>query len=106
MLVFQEQILSKSSRLFFYHNRNSIRNNSLFRAMGCFRVQLNIPNGQWHSKYKIDKNTISSTTPTKWTFFYLDFTELSYGIKSLNDENRYLIADMSFSNLLITHSVN
>ena len=64
----------------FYYNRYS-NPTSILRSTARFRIQLLLPNGQWHPKYKIPEKTIYSSTSTDWSLLTLDygiteFTEL------------------------------
>ena len=73
------------------------------KSMGRFRVQKLLPDGQWHSKNIIKKNTNHSNTSEEWTLSNLVFTEASYGMKLINNEIDKALADMCFSYIMITN---
>ena len=73
--------------------------------MGRFRIQLLLENNIWTTQYTINKNNRYSNTSTEWTILNLDFTIENYGIKLIYDQIDTAHADMSFSNISITHSV-
>ena len=73
--------------------------------MGRFRIQLLLEDNTWTTQYTIAKNTQYSDTSTEWTFLNLDFTVENYGIKLIYDQIDTPHADMSSSNITITHSV-
>ena len=89
----------------FYYNRFSTSDNNL-RGMGRFRIQFLLEDNTWSTQYTIAKNTHYSATSTEWTILNLDFTVENYGIKSIYDQIDTPHADMCFSNITITHSVN
>ena len=49
--------------------------------MGRFRIQLLLLNGQWQTKYTIEKHTNYSASSTDWTVLYFDSRDAKYGIK-------------------------
>ena len=92
------------SNISFYYNRFSSSDESL-RAMGRFRIDLLLDNNTWTNKYTIEKNTQYSDTSTEWKLLSLDFTEENYGIRLIYDRISTAHADMSFSDIIIIHSV-
>ena len=92
------------SNISFYYNRFSSSDESL-RPMGRFRIDLLLDNNTWTNKYTIEKNTQYSDTSTEWKLLSLDFTEENYGIRLIYDRVSTAHADMSFSDITITHSV-
>ena len=88
----------------FYYNRFSISDNNLL-GMGRFRNQLLSEVNTWSTQCTIAKNTQYSNTSTEWTLLNLDFTVENFGIKLIYDQIDTAQADMSFSNIPITHSV-
>ena len=92
------------SNITFYYNRFSISDIN-FRSMGRFRIQLLLDDDIWTTQYTIAKNEGYSATSTEWKLLNLDFTVENYGIKMIYDQIDTAHADMSFSNITITHSV-
>ena len=92
------------SNISFYYNRFSSSDERL-RAMGRFRIDLLLDNNTWTNKYTIEKNTQYSDTSTEWKLLSLDFTEENYGIRLIYDRISTAHADMSFSDIIIIHSV-
>ena len=74
--------------------------------MGRFRIHLSLEDNTWSTQNIIPKNSQYSTTSTEWTLLNLDFTVENYGIKLIYDQIDTAHADMCFSNITITHSVN
>ena len=72
---------------------------------GTIRIQLMLPNGQRHSYYIIDKNTNYSTTSTEWGLPEVDSTKANYDITLAYDQIDIALADMCFSNVMISLSV-
>ena len=73
--------------------------------MGRFTIQLLLSDNTWSSVYTIEKNTQFDDTSTEWTILNLDFTQEKYGIKLVYGGIDAPHADMSFSDITITHSV-
>ena len=92
------------SNILFYYNRFSSSDESL-RSMGRFRIDTLLDDDAWINKYIIMENTQYSNTSTEWTLLSLDFTEENYGIRLIYDRIDTAHADMSFSDITITHSV-
>ena len=90
----------------FYYNRFSILTNNNLKAMGRFRVQLLLEDNTWSTRYNIPKNDHYSDSSTDWTLVSLNFIVENYGIKLIYDQIDTAHADMCFSNITITHSVN
>ena len=88
----------------FYYNRFSISDENL-RAMPRFRIQILLENGNWENKYTIEKNSQFSKSSTEWTHLSLDFTQEIYGIQLIFDRISSAHADMSLSNISITHTL-
>ena len=89
----------------FYYNRFSKLTNNSIKSMGRFRIQLLLEDNTWSTVYTISKNSQNSDSSTEWTLLNLDFTVENYGIKLIYDKIDSAHADMSFSNITITHSV-
>ena len=94
------------SNITFYYNRFSILTNDSLKSMGLFRIQLLLEDNTWSTRYNIPKNDRFSDSSTEWTLVSLNFTIENYGIKLIYDEIDTPHADMCFSNITITHSVN
>ena len=73
--------------------------------MGRFRIQLLLEDNTWSTQYTIAKNSQYTNSPTEWKLLNLDFTEENYGFKLFYDQIDTPHADMSFSDITITHSV-
>ena len=93
------------SNITFYYSRFSISDDNL-RSMARFRVQLFLKDNLWTTQYTINKNDRYSNNSTDWFLLNLKFTIENYGIKLIYDEIDTPHADMCFSNITITHSVN
>ena len=89
-----------------YYNRYSILTNDSLKSMGRFRIQILLEDNTWSARYNIPKIDRYSDSSTDWTLVSLNFTEENYGIKLIYDEIDTAHADMCFSNITITHSVN
>ena len=74
--------------------------------MGTFRIQLLFEDDTWSTHYSIPKNNRYSDTSTDWTLVSLNFCVENFGMKSNYDQNETPHAEMCFSNITITHSVN
>ena len=74
--------------------------------MGRFRIELLLKENTWCTRYNIPKNDQYSISSTEWTLLNLNFTEENYGTKLIYDQIDTPHADMCFSNISITHSVN
>ena len=88
----------------FYYNILSISDVNL-KAMGRFKILLLLENNAWTTQFVINENDQYSNNSTEWKLLNLDFTIKNYGIKLVYDRIKSAHADMSFSNILITHSV-
>ena len=93
------------SNISLYYNKLSILTDDLRKPMGRFRIQLLLEDNTWSTQYTIDENTNYSGSSTEWTLLNLDFTQSNYGIKLICDSIDTAHADMSFSNIIITHSL-
>ena len=94
------------SNITFYYNRFSILTNDSKKSMGRFRIQLLLEDNTWSTQYTIAKNSQYNNTSTEWKLLNLDFTVENYGIRLVYDQIDKPHADMCFSNITITHSVN
>ena len=90
------------SNITFYSNRFSIQGG--LRAMGRFRIQILTKDNIWLTKFNIDKNTQFSNTATDWIILNLNITDENYGVKFVYDQIDGAHGDMSFSNIIISHS--
>ena len=88
----------------FYYRRHSIHFGSTPRSMSCLGIKLPV-NGQWQTKYTIDKTTKCSSTTTECALITLNCTETKCGIKLDYDQTDNLHADMWFSDFMISHSI-
>ena len=93
------------SNITFYYNRFSILTNVSKKSMGRFRIQLLLEDNTWSTRYNIPKNDRYSNSSTQWTLVNLNFTIENYGIRLIYDQIDTPHADISFSNITITHSV-
>ena len=94
------------SNITFYYNRFSILTNNNLKNMGRLRIQLLLEDNTWSTQYTIAKNSQCNNTSTEWKLLNLDFTVENYGIRLVYDQIDTPHADMCFSNITITHSVN
>ena len=102
-----EQILIiQVSNITFYYNRFSILTNDSLKAMGRSRTQLLLEDNSWSTRYTIPKNDRYNDSSTQWTKPSLNFTIENYGIRLIYDEIDRAHADMCFSNITITHSID
>ena len=92
------------SNIKFYYKRFSSYDPNL-RSMGRFRIQLILEDNTLSTIYNIDKNSQYSNGSTVWYLFDLDITQGNYGVKFIYDQIPTAHSDMSFSNIIITHSV-
>ena len=74
--------------------------------MGRLRIQLKLKDNTWSTRQSIAENDQYSDTSTQWTKLSLNFTVENYGIKLIYDQIDTPLADMCFSIIIITHSVN
>ena len=102
---FERTDIIQISNITFYYNRFSILTNDSLKSMGRFRIQLLLEDNTWSTRYNIPKNDRYSNTSTDWTLVSLNFTVENYGIRLIYDQIDTTHADMSFSNITITHSV-
>ena len=103
---FERTDIIRNTNITFYYNRFSILTNDSLKSMGRFRIQLLLKDNTWSTQYTIAKNTQYSDNSTDWTLLNLDFTLENYGIKLIYDQIDTAHANMCFSNITITHSVN
>ena len=90
------------SNFTFYYNRFSTQGD--FRAMGRFQIQILTKDNVWLTRFIIAKNTQFSNSATDWIIINLSITDKNYGVKFVNDQIDSAHADMSFSNVIISHS--
>ena len=74
--------------------------------MGVIRIQIFLPEEQWHTKHIIEQHINYSTTSTESSSLNLDFGETNSGNQLVYDQQDTVFADMCFSNSMITHSVH
>ena len=103
---FERTDIIQITNITYYYNRFSILTNEDKKSMGRFRIQLLLGDNTWSTQYTIDKNTQYGNTSTEWKLLNLNFTIENYGIKLIYDQIDTPHADMSFSNITITHFVN
>ena len=102
---FERTDIIQISNITIYYNRFSILTNDSLKSMGRFRIQLLLEDNTWSTRYNTPKNDRYSNTSTDWTLVSLNFTVENYGIRLIYDQIDTAHADMSFSNITITHSV-
>ena len=96
----------QNTNITFYYNRFSFLTSLDHKAMGCFRIHLLLEDNTWTTQYTIAKNTHYSDTSSDWTLTNLNFTVENFGNKLNYDQiGDSSLADMSFSDIMITHSV-
>ena len=93
------------SNITFYYNRFSILTDDKLKSMGRFRIDLLLEDNIWQTQYTIEENTNYTESSTEWKLLNLDFTIENYGIRLVYDRIGTAHADMSFSDISITHSV-
>ena len=93
------------SNISVYYNRYSVITDESLKNMCRFRIMLLLEDNTWDTKYMIAKNTQYTNSPSEWKLLNLDFTDENYGIKLILDQIDTAHSDMSFSNIMITHSV-
>ena len=93
------------SNITFYYNRFSILTDDNLKSMGRFRIDLLLEDNIWQTQYTIEENTNYTESSTEWKLLNLDFTIENYGIRLVYDRIGTAHADMSFSDISITHSV-
>ena len=103
---FEPTDIIQISDITFYYNRFSILTKDSLKAMGRFGIQLLLEDITWSTRYNIPKSARYSDTSTDWTLVNLNFTVENYGIRLYYDQIDTAHADMCFSNIIITHSVN
>ena len=103
---FEGTVTIQVSNITLYYNRFSILTFDSKKSMGRFRIQFLLEDYTWSTEYKIDKNDRYMDSSINWTLVNLNFIVEKYGNKIIYDEIGSAHADMSFSNITITHSVN
>ena len=103
---FERTDIIQITNITFYYNRFSILINNSLKSMGRFRSQLLLEDNTWSTQYTIKKNDRYSDNSTDWSLLNIDFTTKNYGIKLIYDQIDTAHADICFSNITITHSVN
>ena len=103
-ISFEQTDITQISNITFYYNRFSSSDDNL-KSMGRFRIQLLLEDNTWSTRYNIPRNDRYSDTSTDWTLLSLYFSVENYGIRFFFDQIDTDHADMSFSNITITHSV-
>ena len=102
---FERTDIFQSSNITFYYNRISILTNDSLKSMDRFRIQLLLEDNTWSTRYNMAKNDRYSISSTEWTKLGLNFTVERNGIKLIYNETDSVHANMSFSNIIVTHSV-
>ena len=105
LVSFERTDIIQITNITFYYNSFSILTSDNLKAMGRFRIQLLLEDNTWSTQYTINKNDRYSNNSTDWSLLNIDFTTQNYGIKLVYDQIDTAHADMSFSNITITHSV-
>ena len=104
MVFWQRTDFIHISLINFYCNRFSTSHQNL-RGMGRLRIQKLLVDDFWSTIYNINKNSQNSHGSTVWHLFALDITQENYGVKFIYDHIPTTHSDMSFSNIILTHSV-
>ena len=102
---FERTSIIQISNISFYYNRFSFLTNESKKSVSGFRIQLLLVDNNWSTQYNIPKKDQYSDLSTDSTLVDLNFTVEYYGIKLIYGEIDTPHADMSFSNITITHSV-
>ena len=103
---FERTDIIQISNITFYYNRLSLLTNDSLKSRGRFRIQLLLEDNIWSTRSNIPKNDRYSDTSTEWTRVNLNFTQENYGNKLIYDQIDTPHADMCFSDIMITYSVN
>ena len=93
------------TNLTFFYSRFSILSDYSITSMGRFRVQLFLTDNTWSTRYKIPTKYRYSSTPTQWTLINLNFNVEFFGMKLIYDRIDAPHSDFSFSNMIVTQSV-
>ena len=72
--------------------------------MGRFQIQILTKDNVWLTKFIIAKNTQFSIVATDWIILSLNITNENFGVKFIYDQIDSAHADMSFSNITLSHS--
>ena len=94
------------SKITFCYNRFSILTNDSLKSMGRFRFQLLLKDNTWRTRYNITNSARYSNSPTDWTILSQNFTEGNFGIILFYDEIDSAHADICFSNITLTNSID
>ena len=81
IVSFERRDIIQISNITFYYNRHSFMTDESKKGMGRFRIQLLLDDGNWSTRYTIEKDTQYHDSPSEWSLLNLDFTEDNYGIK-------------------------
>ena len=103
---FKRRVIIQIKNITFYYDRFSFLTNVSSKSKGCFRIRLLLEDNTWSKRYNIPKNDLYNDTSTGWTKLSLNITEEIYDNKTIYDEIDKTHADMRFSNIVITQSVN
>ena len=98
-------ILQITNKTFYFNKFSFLTKNSL-KAMGRFRIQLLVEDNTWSTRYNTTKTDQYSNSSNDWTLFSLNFTVEIYGIILIYDQIEKAHANMCFSKITITHSVD
>ena len=74
--------------------------------MGRLTIQLFLKNITWSTQCTVPENDRYNDSSTDWTLVNLKFTVEKYGIKIIYDSIDTPLADLCFSNITETHSVD
>ena len=94
--------ISKST---FCYNRCSIFIDDSKKSMSRFRIQLILEDNTWSTRYNTPRSDRYSISSNQRTILSLNFTVEKHGFKLNHDQIDRTHADISFSNIIITHSV-
>ena len=104
-VIWERTDIIQITNVLFYYIRYSILTDDALKAMGRFRIEIKANDNTWITLHTMNENTQYSKSSTEWSLFNLDITTENYGIRFAYDRIQSAHADMSFSNITITHSV-
>ena len=73
--------------------------------MGKFKIQLQLSDNTWSTRYEISDFDRFSSSSTQWRLVNSNFNIENYGIKLLQDQVDTTQTDICFSIIMLTNSV-
>ena len=73
--------------------------------MGRFRIHLLLDDNTWSTRYNLPENDRYSTCTNDWNLVGLYPIVENCGMKLLYHQRDTALADLSFSNITVTHSI-